>query len=174
MQIDLDQKASRLLRQELVDKAELGHLSVRDMHTQDLQQVVQIECNSQASPWGRISFEESLTKQHVCRVILIEQTVVAYHVVCAVADELHILNVVAALHLQGLGLGHRLMQDILEIADAKKLVKIFLEVRASNQIAQSLYTKWQFKRIALRKQYYRANNDGVREDALVYLRELKV
>ncbi len=65
------------------------------------------------------------------------------------------------------------MQDIIEIAQARELSKVFLEVRASNAIAQSLYHKWGFEKISIRKQYYRASQEaGKREDAWVYLRHL--
>jgi len=160
------------MRQRLLDEASLGKLQIRDMCSQDLNQVVQIECNAQTSPWGRISFEESLTKQHHCRVLISQNQVVAYHVVCAAADELHILNIVAAPHFQGLGLGHTLLQDIVAIADQQSLSKIFLEVRASNEVAQSLYQKWQFKQISLRKEYYRVTDGGKREDALIFMRSM--
>ncbi len=168
----VQQTPPSLSRQELLDRAERGQLVLRDMRSADLNQVVQIEFNAQLSPWGRISFEESLTRQHTCRVLLLGEKVVAYHVVCAIADELHVLNVVAALQLQGLGLGHRLMQDIVEITEAQRLAKIFLEVRASNHVAQNLYAQWQFNQIAIRKQYYRPNKDGLREDALIFVRTM--
>jgi len=147
-------------------------LSIRDMVTEDLSQVLLIERNAQISPWGRLSFEESLTKQYICRALETQGEIIAYHVVCPIADELHILNVVAAPKLQGLGLGHRLMHDILEIADTRALKKIFLEVRASNTIAQKLYLQWQFKQISIRKAYYRVSErtNSKREDALVFMR----
>lgn len=168
-------------REDLLLAAQQSVLSVRDMETDDLTQVVAIEGNAQASPWARLSFEESLTKQYSCRVIDIPSDehsvgaseVVAYHIVCEIVDELHILNVVAAPQFQGLGLGHMLMADILEIARVKSLTKIFLEVRAGNKIAQDLYLKWQFSQIAVRKKYYRPSAQGDdREDAFVYMRML--
>jgi len=172
-------------RQELLRAADLGGLAVRDMQTCDLTQILAIEANAQASPWGRLSFEESLTKGYCCRVIEVSGAaisgtpesqllnIVAYHVVCEIVDELHILNVVTAPQTQGLGLGHMLMADILEIAKRKNVAKLFLEVRASNTVAQSLYLKWQFTQIALRKSYYRpTSQSGKREDALVFLRQL--
>lgn len=151
-------------------------LQFADMQSADLNQVLVIERNAQTSPWGRLSFEESLNKEHVCRVIRTGDDIVAFHVVCAVADELHILNVVAAKALQGIGLGHMLMQDIIDIAQSNKLKKVFLEVRASNTIAQHLYLKWQFEQIAIRKNYYRSSSlqADQREDALIFLRTLEV
>ena len=144
------------------------------MRTKDLYQVLLIERNAQISPWSRLSFEESLTKQHICRVLDVDGEIIAYHVVCPVADELHILNVVAAPQLQGLGLGHRLMHDILEIATIQSANKIFLEVRAGNEVAQNLYLQWRFKQISVREAYYRssAHADDKREDALVFMRSV--
>lgn len=165
-------------QQQVLDSAANGTLLARNMHDQDLPQVMQIEQNAQQSPWARLSFEESLSRSqnsnaHACRVLCLENQVLAYHVVSAVLDELHILNVVTAPQLQGIGLGHRLMQDIIEIAQQHALDKLFLEVRASNIVAQSLYEKWGFKRIALRKQYYRSVKPGaLKEDAFVYIKEL--
>lgn len=168
------------LRQQILDSASQGLLLVRDMVDKDLNQIVLIEQNAQASPWTRLSFEESLSRSqssasHACRVLHVGDDIVAYHVLSSVADELHILNVVTVPHLQGIGLGHRLMQDIISFAQGRALNKIFLEVRASNIVAQNLYTQWQFKHIAIRKQYYRTPDPKKpKEDAKIYVRELDV
>ena len=154
-------------------------IRLRDMQSKDLVPVLSIERNVHVSPWSRLSFEESLTKHEVqeycCRVIESAREVAGYTVVCPVVDELHILNIVVATQYQGFGLGHMLMQDIIEHAQAQSLRKIFLEVRASNEIAQSLYSKWQFEQISIRKRYYSmpsSTNSNDREDAMVFLRQL--
>lgn len=143
------------------------------MRSEDLSQVLLMERNAHISPWARLSFEESLNRGDVCRVIEVNNEIIAYHVCSPVLDELHILNVVSAPSLQGVGLGHRLMQDILDAAQAAQLTKVFLEVRRSNEAAQSLYLKWQFKQIAIRKNYYRIpdQKSPAREDALVFVRQ---
>lgn len=172
-----DQKA-------ILTASKRGGLRLRDMQTNDLSAVLNIENSAQATPWSCLSFEESMAKQHCCRVIEMTRRssratsgdgleLLAYYVACEILDELHILNVVAATQFQGLGLGHMLMTDIIEFAEQRGLSKLFLEVRASNTIAQSLYLKWQFNQIALRKKYYRpTSKSGVREDAFVYMRKL--
>ena len=118
--------------------------------------------------------DRSLTRSHICRVITFDEQVLAFHIVCKVADELHILNIVVATQVQGIGLGHVIMQDIVKIAQSEMLKTLFLEVRASNETAQALYLKWQFEQIALRKGYYRSINGKTdqREDALVFARSL--
>lgn len=156
----------------------LDELTTRDMRNDDLSEVLPIEQAAHVSPWGRISFEESLTRNeqsvnaHPCRVLMARGQIVGYHILSLVLDELHVLNVVCAPRVQGMGLGHRLMQDIVEIAKQRTLKKIFLEVRTSNKIAQALYEKWGFRQIAVRKRYYRPSAaKQSREDALVYLLE---
>jgi len=151
-------------------------LLMRDMLTEDLASVLSIERNAQVSPWARLSFEESLSRADSCRVMQVKNQIVAYHVCASVADELHVLNIVAAPSLQGRGLGHRLMDDIVGIAATLNLARIFLEVRSGNKIAQSLYQKWQFEQIGLRKKYYQASSSGsqVREDALVFVRQMNL
>lgn len=152
---------------------EASDITLRDMRSSDLKAIVHIEQIAQVSPWARLSFEESLTKNYLCRVLELHDEPCAYHICSMVLDELHILNVVCSPHRQGHGLGHVLMSDIIDQAEQQSLAKLFLEVRASNSVAQSLYRKWGFKQIAIRKQYYRPNNpNGAREDALVYLRSI--
>lgn len=149
-----------------------GLLSLRDMQGQDLSEVLKIERTAQASPWSRLMFEEALSRQQYCRVLIESAEILGFHVVSGVVDELHILNVVVAKQAQGSGLGHWLLQDILQIAKDGSYTKLFLEVRASNLAAQGLYQKWQFQQIALRKNYYAPSkaSNGEREDALLMMR----
>jgi len=143
---------------------------LRDMQNADLDQVLAIERHSQVTPWSRLSFEESLTKQHLCRVLTHQDQIIAFHIVCPVVDEMHILNIVVSPQAKGQGNGHVLMHDIVDLCHAHNLKKIFLEVRASNVAARGFYQQWQFRQIGQRKGYYRALH-GTREDALVLVKE---
>lgn len=106
---------------------------------------------------------------HNSRVICSADAVVGFHITSSILDEFHILNLAVAPQYHGLGLGHFLMQDILKLVEQSAVKKIFLEVRSSNVVAQGLYRKWQFKQVALRKNYYRTPNSE-RENALVFIR----
>ena len=159
----------------------LEELTLRDMRSGDLGEVLNIERNAQISPWSRLSFEESLTKSHICRVVEGRKQILAFHIICPVLDELHVLNLAVCAQYQGAGLGHVLMDDIVKLARQVSAKQIFLEVRAGNHVAASLYLKWQFKQVGLRKNYYRAasckqraSGDVIeqREDALVLMRAL--
>lgn len=157
------------------------------MRSKDLAQVLQIERNVQAVPWSRLSFEESLTRQeesnaadspgvnvlHRSRVICSEDSLLGFHVTSLVFEEFHILNLAVAPQFQGVGLGHYLLQDIIQLAAQGPVKRLLLEVRESNLKAISLYKKWQFRQIALRKKYYRGvdQQGSEREDALIFCRD---
>ena len=146
----------------------------RNMVSADVTRVVAIERTAQTSPWSRLSFEESLNRDHYCRVLDSDQGIVAYHTCSSVLDEVHILNVVVADHCQGQGFGHEIMQDIFDYALSLTAKKMLLEVRAGNHIAQRLYASWGFEQLSLRKKYYQPiEGSGDREDAVVMLRLLE-
>jgi len=144
----------------------LKRVAMRDMRIGDLDEVLTIERDAQQMPWSRSSFEESLNGAHLCRVAYINQTIVAFHVICPVVDEMHILTIAVAPSQQGQGLGHLLMNDIVELATCNAL-----EVRVGNQVAQALYQQWQFHTLSVRKGYYRTPTEA-REDGLVMVKQL--
>lgn len=163
-----------------------GSYKWRAMQSKDLDAVLKIERNTQSVPWSRLAFEESLTKSEqpaeslsICEVISLgdendepgSQELIAFIVVSLVLDELHILNLAVANLHQGRGFGHVILDRIISLANQHGSRKLFLEVRASNLVAQSLYKKWGFEQIAIRKAYYRAVEQQ-REDAQVFVKQL--
>lgn len=154
---------------------------VRAMTVSDLLSVLDIERTTQVVPWSRLSFEEVLVGDYQCSVIVQNHSVIAFFVVSEIEGEVHIINLAVAQNRQGQGLGHFLMHNIIAFAESVQASKIFLEVRASNLAAQSLYQKWQFEQIAIRPKYYRVpdsktNGQAVskteKEDAFVLVRQL--
>jgi [ribosomal protein S18]-alanine N-acetyltransferase len=78
-------------------------------------------------------------------------------------DEWEIENLAIAGAARRRGLGSRLLSEFLNLARSRGGKDIFLEVRASNQAARTLYQKWAFVEAGLRKSYYQ---DPL-EDALI-------
>lgn len=71
---------------------------------------------------------------------------------------------------RGLGLGRALMLVLLQYAEERRAERIFLEVRADNDVAKALYESLGFEEIAVRPQYYQP--EGI--DAIVMRREKKL
>lgn len=78
-----------------------------------------------------------------------------------VFDEADIMNIVVKKSLRNMGIGSYLLNYIIQFAIDKKIASISLEVNETNKFAISLYKKFGFKCISIRRKYYK---DG---DALI-------
>jgi ribosomal-protein-alanine N-acetyltransferase len=85
-----------------------------------------------------------------------------------VSGEGDITNVAVLPEYRRLGIGSILIEAVIKKAAELELSLLTLEVRRSNTVAQSLYSKYGFEVIGERKRYYSDN----REDALIMTKEL--
>ena len=58
-----------------------------------------------------------------------------------------------------------LLKELYAIANKRKISKIILEVSEENQAAKKLYERLKFKKVGVRKKYYKKGNNKV--DALI-------
>ncbi len=73
--------------------------------------------------------------------------------------EAHIVTVATRESHRRMGIGERLLIAAMEVAMDSDQECATLEVRASNDVAQRLYDKYDFARVGLRKRYYTDNNE---------------
>jgi ribosomal-protein-alanine N-acetyltransferase len=78
-------------------------------------------------------------------------------------DEAHITNIAVRQEYQGRGIGGLLLIATIDLARELKASFLTLEVRASNLVAQKLYSRYGFAQTGLRRGYYLDN----REDAII-------
>jgi ribosomal-protein-alanine N-acetyltransferase len=81
-------------------------------------------------------------------------------------DELHIGNIAVKPAHQGRGIATVLLEHLLEEGRRRAMVFATLEVRPSNARALALYERFGFKRIAVRRNYYRDNKEDAHVLAL--------
>jgi [ribosomal protein S18]-alanine N-acetyltransferase len=153
-----------------VSKVDLMRL--RKMRKADLAQVLEIEAKNYAFPWSEEIFKDCFSVlSYSCWVCEdIEENVVAYAILSIAVGEAHILNISVDPATQGLGVGRKMMEHLIECA-TPKAETMFLEVRPSNHKAKALYESLGFNEIGLRKGYYPAENN-TREDAMMLALEL--
>ena len=94
-------------------------------------------------------------------------TLLGYSLFWHVVDELHLLNVAVAVPARRQGLGRALMEDLLAYGRANAVVRILLEVRASNAPAISLYESMGFTRFNVRPRYYSDGEDAIEMSLLL-------
>jgi [ribosomal protein S18]-alanine N-acetyltransferase len=140
---------------------------IRPMGVADIDEVVAIEAASFSDPWPRSAFEDLLQREYATlRVAASDAGVLGYCVLLRAADEGEIANIACAGHARGGGIGGRLLDDALALADASGTVAVYLEVRVSNAPARALYARRGFALVGRRRGYYQHPT----EDALVLRR----
>jgi len=135
------------------------------MREADLAEVIAVEDAIYSHPWTRGNFADSLAAGYECRTWRLEGELLGYFVLMVAAGEAHLLNLSVAPAWQRKGHGSALLREASAIARGLGARGIFLEVRPSNAGAQALYTRFGFRKIAVRRGYYPAHSG--REDALV-------
>lgn len=136
-----------------------------------LDTVCDIEIVSHPTPWTRGNFTDSLEGGHVATVMQEEGAVLGYAVVMPLPGEAELLNITIAPEARGSGLGRQLLYQVCKAAQVQGAERMFLEVRASNTPARTLYARSGFAEVGLRRAYY-AVPEGDREDAVLMAKDL--
>jgi ribosomal-protein-alanine N-acetyltransferase len=135
------------------------------MAERDLDEVMAVESAIYTHPWTRGNFADSLRAGYECRVLRLGPELLGYFVLMVAAAEGHLLNLSIAAAHQRAGHGAWLLAQTAVLARKMGARSLFLEVRPSNRGAQALYTRFGFRKVAVRRGYYPAHTG--REDALV-------
>lgn len=148
---------------------------IRRMTEHDLLEVVEIEENSGLSRWGWAAYYAELQGSNSNLMLVARlpnadrrrgsHSLAGYIVARMGADELHINNVAVREDYRRRGIGRQLLNNILEEGRRSGVPCAFLELRAGNHAARTLYEKCGFRVTSRRKNYY---SDPV-EDALVMI-----
>ena len=136
--------------------------SIRPMGPDDIPAVAALEERVFADPWSENAFREELATASRRYLVAEEgRVILGYGGLLVVEDDAHIVTLAVEPGTRGRGLGTRLMLRLAEEALRAGAAHLTLEVRVSNQPAQSLYRRFGFETVGLRRHYYRD------EDALI-------
>ena len=138
--------------------------SVRKMKYEDCSYIYDIETSTKVSDWSMSTIEDLFKYNYRYFYVLLDNTdIIGFAGISVVMEEGDIEDIAILPEYQGQHLSSLLMKAILKKASDLDVYKLTLEVRASNEKAISLYTKYGFKQIDVRKGYYK--NPG--EDAII-------
>ncbi len=137
----------------------------RKLTIEDLEDIYYIERASFTSPWTKDAFIHELTENPYATYIGLEVDgkLVAYGGYWLIIDEAHITNIAVLPEYRGKKLGEKLLRKMLDEIVEHGGIRVSLEVRVSNTVAQNLYRKFGFVTGGIRKGYYSDNY----EDAIV-------
>src|SRR5688500_8796871 len=146
-----------------------GRWHLRAARPSDVPEVAAIEAEAFTDPWSLSSFRSLVSGGLVWfRVAVDDDTdqVIGYILVWFAADEAELANIAVAPSVRGRGVGAALLDEALSAAEERGTVRVFLEVRDSNERARALYASRGFEEVGRRRGYYRRPV----EDALILRR----
>ena len=145
-------------------------LQICDAAERHVPQIEELERVCFSVPWTAEQIRSQLSDaQHVFLAALdASDRVLGYVGMIMVLDEGYIANVAVAPAFRRQGIADRLITRLDEIAQARGLSFMTLEVRAGNDPAIALYKKHGFLPVGLRKNYYTLP----REDALLMTKNM--
>ena len=94
--------------------------------------------------------------------------ILGFYIASHVIDEVEIFTIAVDKDYQNKGIGSKLLDHLIDRSKVNDIKKIWLEVSTKNQAGISLYKKYGFKIMGLRKNYYQK----LGEDAYNMLKEL--
>jgi ribosomal-protein-alanine N-acetyltransferase len=148
-----------------VERGNVPEIELTRMRRRHLRKVLAIEGRVYPRPWSASLFLAELS-QRGSRTYLVarhEGEVVGYCGMMYMGREAHVTNIAVDPEFHGRKVGTRLLLTLVTEAIARGADTISLEVRVSNKVAQSMYAKFGFSAIGVRKGYYIETH----EDALV-------
>jgi [ribosomal protein S18]-alanine N-acetyltransferase len=141
------------------------NLVIRRMTLPDVPDVHMIDTLSFSLPWSERSFRFELAENPASRgwVADVDGQIAAMLVLWLIIDEAHIATIATHPEFRRQGIGEAILLHSLRAAQVEGARRAFLEVRAGNLAAQSMYKKYGFEVAGVRPHYYKDNN----EDALL-------
>ena len=145
---------------------DIPRTSLREMRSEDLASVLEIERRSFGQPWSLAFFEKELSTPFARLLAAVDEgalrpCLAGYTCRWRVTDEVHVLNVAVHPDYRGTGIGRRLVEAVLAEAREGGARVVFLEVRAGNVVARRLYRQLGFKDLGVRRGYYGPGQDAI-------------
>ncbi|MBI5573693.1 MAG: ribosomal protein S18-alanine N-acetyltransferase [Elusimicrobia bacterium] len=146
----------------IVNRQKDTEIEIRRVRIDDIRTIAEIEKKSYPDPWSENLFKREMHLEFSNFFAAIKDHEIAgYICFWKVSDEGHLTNITVKEKFRRKGIGSGLMKYIIDISYAMGIKKMFLDVRAINYQALSLYEKFGFKKIGVRKKYYSNSDDAV-------------
>lgn len=138
------------------------------MSGDNIDQIAEIERECFSRPWTKRMLQDELENLSASFIAAQAENgvVLGYAGLTVVLDEGYINNIAVRKEYRKMGVASALVEVFVRFAQANQLAFLTLEVRASNEAAIALYTKFGFQEAGRRKNYY----DDPKEDAILMTR----
>lgn len=141
---------------------------IRKMTKKDIPSAVAVDAKAFNKPWSDISFADEIGKDYAHYFVCEDETeLIGYVGIWCLYETAELIRIAVNPSRQQKGIGSMLMTEILNCAKVCECERMLLEVRSTNVPAQSLYNKFGFSQISVRKGYYDGEDASIMEKKLV-------
>lgn len=139
--------------------------TISSLTPNDLAAAYAIELRSHAFPWSEKTFASNQGERYFNLRLDVDGKLAAFAVTQVILDEATLFNIAVDPAYQRQGLGKALLEHLIQELEKRDVFTLWLEVRASNVAARTLYESLGFNEATVRRNYYPAKEG--REDAIV-------
>ena len=137
-------------------------IEIQKMTKEHLEQIKDILITEFDEFWNAEVLAKELENPLSTYIVAIsDKQVVGYAGLWQPLDEGHITNIVTKLDKRGNKVATKMLEELIEIAKARSLSCVTLEVNVHNEIAINLYKKYDFKEVGKRPKYYNNIDDAI-------------
>ncbi len=135
------------------------NLKIYKMTLSELEELSSILASDFDDFWSYSILKDEINSENSYYIVAkLENEIVGFAGIKVLLDEADIMNIVTKKSYRNKGIGSILLQNLIDLSYNLNLKQITLEVNASNLSAISLYKKFDFEKIGLRKNYYNNQN----------------
>lgn len=143
-------------------------LIIKEMKLSDLEKIKNILTTDFDDFWNRKVLEEELSSSSSKYIVAKnDNEIVGFAGLKIVLDEADIMNIVTRKNYRRQGIGSLLLKNLIMLCESLNVKSINLEVNQENFNAIDLYTKFNFEKIGVRKNYYKNNNAIIMKKVLL-------
>ena len=140
----------------------LKKIDIHEMSLKDLENIKDILISDFDDFWNYNILKDELESPNSKYIIAKtnDGEIIGFAGIKIIINTADIMNIVVKKSWRNQGVGNLLLNNLVYLCKKLNLSSLSLEVNEDNQSAIHLYEKFGFKRIGLRKNYYK-NNDGI-------------
>jgi len=139
----------------------MENLNISKMQLADLAEIENIFDNDFPCSWKINTLKQELQNTSSCYLVgRLHQEIVGFAGIWLSVDDAHITNIVVKKSYRNMGIGSKLLENLINLTKENHKQSLTLEVNRKNLYAQKLYAKYNFENLGIRKKYYNGLEDA--------------
>ena len=135
-------------------------INIREAKIQDIEDIMEINLSSFSNPYNEELLTKAIESESIVMYVAEENGEVVGYLECIfLFVEMEISSLAVKKEYRRKGIASLMIDTVLADMSEMGVEDVFLEVRSQNTAARELYASSGFRRVAIRKGYYKKPND---------------